>query len=369
MYPVHAPFLDAVGANLLPEAGGIAGKGLGQGFLRQDGVNEPADHGVLAGADQVQILPLDLVHHALHFRKAHDPGDHVAADHIGRNEVSKSPVNHEIPGVGKNGGVEPGNVAAKVVEAVAAGFPCAVYVNAVELLHNLHMVGHLKVRHNGLAETLHLYVFVVVPADGHRFVNDIGNHQHDFANPSLQIGFQGFGLGKFLGKLCNLRLLRLRFLLLPLCHQPADSLADGLALVPQCIALHLGFSVLLVQFHNLVHQRQLFILKFLFDVFLDQFRICPDQLHINHDLLSCIEFVPRGTIVFPIICYASQSPVSGRFSMCQLLRQCRQILFIIILQDQNTLFSALIHFNLSAQRAAQAQLHFLVVAVPSPIRL
>ena len=42
---------------LLAEAGGVGGEGLGQAFSRQDLVNEPADHGVLAGADQVQVLP------------------------------------------------------------------------------------------------------------------------------------------------------------------------------------------------------------------------------------------------------------------------------------------------------------------------
>ena len=66
------PLLNTVGSLLLPEAGGIGGEGLGQLLLGQDLIDEPADHGVLAGADEVQVLPLDLVHHGLHVGLGHD---------------------------------------------------------------------------------------------------------------------------------------------------------------------------------------------------------------------------------------------------------------------------------------------------------
>ena len=53
---VDAPLLDAVGPLLLAEAGGVGGKGLGQGLLGDDLVDEFADHGVLAGADKIEVL-------------------------------------------------------------------------------------------------------------------------------------------------------------------------------------------------------------------------------------------------------------------------------------------------------------------------
>ena len=63
---VDAALLQAVGALLLAEAGGVGGQGLGQLLLGDDLVDELADHGVLAGADEVQVLALDLVHHGVH---------------------------------------------------------------------------------------------------------------------------------------------------------------------------------------------------------------------------------------------------------------------------------------------------------------
>jgi hypothetical protein len=95
---VDAPLLDAVGALLLAEAGGIAGQGLGQGGLGQDLVDEAADHGVLAGADEVEVLALDLVHHGVHVRLgAHDALHHVAVDHKGRDAVGEALADHEVP--------------------------------------------------------------------------------------------------------------------------------------------------------------------------------------------------------------------------------------------------------------------------------
>ena len=70
MDAVDAALLDAVRADLLAEAGGIAGQRLGQLFFVENGVDELADHGVLGRADEVEVLALDLVHHVLHLGKA-----------------------------------------------------------------------------------------------------------------------------------------------------------------------------------------------------------------------------------------------------------------------------------------------------------
>ena len=276
---------------------------------------------MLTGTDQVQILPFDLVHHALHLRKAHNTGNYVAADHVGGNEICKATIDHEVPGIGQNGGMEPGDVTAEIVKAVSAGFPGTVDVDAVELFHDIHMIGDFKLRYKGIPEALHLHIFAVIPADGHCIVNDVGDHQHNLTDPCLQVVFHRLRFAQFLCELRNLRLPGFRFLLLSFCHQPADRLADGFSLVPQCIALDFRLTILPVQFHNLVHQGELFILEFLLDIFLHQFRICPDQLHIDHDFLSCIEFVPRGTILF----HTMQTAV---------LRAFTQSIFLQGLQDR-----------------------------------
>ena len=69
MDAVNARCLDAVGAHLFAETGRIAGQGLGQLCSSQDGVDEFADHRVLAGADEIEVLALDLIHHVFHLCK------------------------------------------------------------------------------------------------------------------------------------------------------------------------------------------------------------------------------------------------------------------------------------------------------------
>ena len=110
MDPVNASFLDAVGSLFLTEAGRIAGKGLGELLLRNDGIDEFSDHGMLAGTDQIQVFALDLIHHGVHFSKAHNAGDHVAADHERRHAVGEAPADHKIPGIGDHCGVKPCDV-------------------------------------------------------------------------------------------------------------------------------------------------------------------------------------------------------------------------------------------------------------------
>ena len=131
MDAVDAALLDAVRADLFSKAWGIAGQRLRQLGLVEDGVDEFADHRVLAGADQVQVLALDLVHHVLHLGKAHDAVDDAGADHERRDVIGESPVDHKISGVGQDGRLQSGDVAAQVVEAGAAGLSGAVQIDAV----------------------------------------------------------------------------------------------------------------------------------------------------------------------------------------------------------------------------------------------
>ena len=116
---VNAALLDAVRALLLAEAGGIARVGDGELLLGDDAVDERADHGVLARADEIEILALDLVHHGVHVGLGHDALHHVAVDHVGGNVVHKALVDHKVARVREHRGVQAGDIAAQIVEAVA----------------------------------------------------------------------------------------------------------------------------------------------------------------------------------------------------------------------------------------------------------
>ena len=299
MDAVHAPLLDAVGALLLAEAGGVGGQGLGQLVLGQDLVDELADHGVLAGADQVQVLALDLIHHGVHVRLAHDALHHVAVDHEGGDAVGEALVDHKVSGVGQHRLMEPGDIPQQVVEAAAGHTARRVQIDAVEPLHDIGVVGHLKIGGFRLAEPLHLHVAAVVGADGHGLVDDLGDHQHDLVEGGLRLRLlllqQGHAVGVGLDGgvvgvdlLLDLRLFGLVGALFQPPEQGAVGLGQLVALGLQRLALVDGLTALGVQRNGLVHQRQLGVLELLADILLDNVGILPDKFDIKHDTIPLI---------------------------------------------------------------------------------
>ena len=89
--------------------------------------------------------------------------------------VGEALVDHEVPGVGQDGLVQAGNVAQQVVEAVAGHAAGGVQIDAVEALHDVHMVGDGIVGHHRLAEALDLHIVAVVGADGHAGIDHLGD--------------------------------------------------------------------------------------------------------------------------------------------------------------------------------------------------
>ena len=282
MDTVHTTLFNAVSTYFLAEAGRIAGQGAGQGVFLQNGINEFANHGVFAGADQVQIFTLDLVHHVLHFGEGHDARHHVTVDHEGRHAIGEATINHEITSIAQNSRMQPGNIPHQVIEAIAAGLAGAVQINTIQPLHDVHMVRHLEIRHLGLAEALQLHILAVVLADGHTVINDVGDHQHPLADFRLQFFFlllQGCQFIRHGGDLC---LYLLGFFLLSLGHQAANLLGQGLALVPQAVSLLASFPVFLIEGNHLIHHGQFGILKLFADVLFDLLRVITEQIDIQH---------------------------------------------------------------------------------------
>ena len=287
MNAIDAPLLNAVGALLLPEAGGIGGQRLGQGLGGHDLVDELADHGVLAGANQIQVLALDFIHHGVHVGLAHDALHHVTVDHKRGNAIGEALVDHEIPAIGQHGLVEPGNIAHQIVKSVAGNPPGGVHVDAVEALHDLRVIGNIELRQLGLAEALDLHIVGVIGADGHGGVDHLRDDHHDLGDllgqtalHLLQLG-QPVGVGLHLG-LGLLGLCQLAGVLLGLTHQHTHPLGQLVPLGPQVVGLVHGGPLFGVQGNDLVHQGELGVLELLADVFLNGFRIVPDKFDIKH---------------------------------------------------------------------------------------
>ena len=190
---------------------------------------------MLAGADQVQVLTLDLVHHGVHVRLAHHALHHVAVDHKRRNAVGEALVDHKVTAIGCDGGVQPRDVAHQVIEAVAGYTGGSVHIHAVEALHDLRVVGDGEVRGLGLAEALHLYVAAVVRTDGHRLVDHLGDDQQQLVHGRLGVGLlllqtgHALGVGLYGGVVgVDLRLKGGLLRLVGALFQPAEQGAVGL---------------------------------------------------------------------------------------------------------------------------------------------
>ena len=69
MNPVYASLLDSVRTLLFPEARTVGGQRVRQPALIDRLPDESSDHGVLGGSDQVQVFPVDLIHHIIHLGK------------------------------------------------------------------------------------------------------------------------------------------------------------------------------------------------------------------------------------------------------------------------------------------------------------
>ena len=192
--------------------------------------------------------------------------------------------------------MEPGHVPQQVVKAAPRHPAGGVHVHPGEGLHDLGVVGDLKVGDYRLSEALHLHIGGVVRANGHGGVDDVWDDQHDFPNFLRQFPLLGLQRGQSVGVGLHLGfgLLRLRQLggvLFGLAHEHPHLLAQGVADGAQVVGLRHGGPVLRVQGQHLVHQRELLLLEFFADVFLYRLGILPDKTNIKHRFLSPSKFI------------------------------------------------------------------------------
>ena len=286
MDTVYAALFQTVAADLLAEAGGIAREGQGEFCLRDDLVDKAANHGVLARADEIEVLALDFVHHCFHLREGHDALDDVAVHHERRDDIRKALlVDHEVARVGQNRLMQAGNVAQQIVKTHTGHAARGILVDAVKGLHDVDVMGNLKIGYNGIAKALHFNVMAVVRADGDGGVDDVRDHVHDLAQLVLGLGLLLFKLraalvvGLDLGVVFINLLLQFRFLRLIRFFQLAIKrtvcLRQLVAGSLQLLAFLLRSTLFRVETDGVVYKRQLCILKLFPDIFADCVRIFP----------------------------------------------------------------------------------------------
>ena len=282
MNTVNAALLDAVCTFFLTEARRIAGQRERQFGFRQDLVDEFTDHGVLAGTDEIQVFTLDLVHHGIHFRKAHNAGNDVAANHIRRDNIREAAVNHKIARIRDNGGVQTRDVAHQIIEAVTRNAACSVQIDTVEAFHDLRVIRNREIRNDRLAETLNLDVFAVVFADRHAGVDDIRDRHHDLEDLFVELLFLRFCGDELIGLCFDLCLDLLSLGLLTLTHQCTDLLGELISGSAQAVGLLLRSAFFGVQLDDFIDKRKLRVLELFLDILADNVRIFSQKFNIDH---------------------------------------------------------------------------------------
>ncbi len=282
---VDAALLDAVRPLLLAETGRIAGERERELLFVERGVHEPPDHGVFARADEIEVFALDLIHHALHLLEAHDARNDVGTDHEGRDAVGESLVDHEIARIGEHRGMEARDVADEIVEPLPRSAAGAVEIDAGKALEDIEMVRHLEIGHLGFQKALPLDVFGIVFADGGIVGDDVGDAHHDGFEARADLLALRLDLRKAGGVGVDLRLDGLRFLRLFLAHERADLFGERVARGAKDVALRLERAALFVESERLVHERELLMLEFLFDVPAHAVGVAAQQGDVDHSFV------------------------------------------------------------------------------------
>ena len=179
--------------------------------------------------------------------------------------------------------MKPRDVSHEVVESVSGDAARAVEIDAAQTLHDVGVIRYLEIRHDGLAETLDLDVFAVVPADGHAVIYYIRDREHNFADRCGKLGFLRLKLGKTLGSGIDLCFCRLCLILLALLHQRADLLREAVAVRAKLVRLGLRTAALDVELDHAIDKLKLAILKLLLDVLLDDVRIFAQKFNVYHN--------------------------------------------------------------------------------------
>jgi len=181
--------------------------------------------------------------------------------------------------------MQAGNVTQQIVKAHTGHAARGILVDAVKGLHDVDVMGNLKIGYNGIAEALYLDIAAVVRPDRNGGVDDVRDHVHDLTQLVLGLGLLlfklraalvvGLDLGVvFIDQLLKLSLLRLVGLF-QLAVERTVCLRQLIAGGLQLLAFLLRRTLLRVEPDGLVYERQLCILKLFPDIFADCVRIFP----------------------------------------------------------------------------------------------
>ena len=240
------------------------------------------------------------------------------------------------------------NISQQIIEPAAGNAACGIQIDSVKALHNIRVIGNRIVRHFGLTKALYLNIIAVIRAKRHGGIDDIGDHQHDLMDLRSQLIFLFLQLSQPVSVSLDLcldlfGLFQLTGILLGHAHELTDLLRQRVACSTKLLCLRNGCTILSVQCNYLIHQRELLILKLLFNIFFYNVRIFPDKLNVKH------VFPPRNL-------FAAQS--------LQRIHQLLKILLSVVFQLKNTLFLTGLNVYAPPQSFAEALFTLFIIVYP-----
>src|SRR5438552_2616629 len=166
--------VDAVGPDLPAELGRQARETDGELAVVDHLVHVHRAERMLRRRDEVQVLPIDLVHDALEVAEVHDAFVGGPAHHERREDGREALLDHIREGEGEEGLVQSDEVSHQVDEARARDFPRSLEVRELQGLQQLSVGPQLAVEGSRGAPAGDLDVLRVVLADGDALVEEVG---------------------------------------------------------------------------------------------------------------------------------------------------------------------------------------------------
>ena len=177
---------------LFSETWRIACKSLRKLFLRCNCVNKLTNHWMFTCSNKVKIFTFYLIHHGIHFIKAHNTGNYITSYHIRRNTVCEPSVNHEISCIWDNCWMKSCNISHKVIKTITSNLTSCIHIDSVESFHNICMIWYFKIRNYRLTKLLNFNILAVIFSDWYTRINDVRNSHHNLINLFIKFLFWSF---------------------------------------------------------------------------------------------------------------------------------------------------------------------------------
>ena len=173
---------------------------------------------MFTGSYKIKILTFNLIHHSIHFSKAHNSCNYITSNHKRRYTVGKAPVYHKVSCISKYSRMKPCNISHKIIETVTCNPACTFKVYTIKAFHNLSMIRNFKTGNLRLTKLLNFYIFRIIFTDWHTFINYVRYSHHNLLDFFIKFCLLFFHSFKFFRIGSNPSLKLLSLILHALCH-------------------------------------------------------------------------------------------------------------------------------------------------------